>query len=287
LNRRRIATLFLLLIGVALYMYGHVGLTVAISSLIIGLVIIVMTSDPLVEGLEEFSEATGIGAHVTGILSSLASNLPEAAMSLFMIFSTELREVAILNILLASAFNGLLLGILVMMISYRQGEVEVPQEALEHDVEVMRITIAFSMIIFGTGVILSLNTNTGPVIIPKEVPLFQLLSYFGYMYFVSKTPKITSKEKHEAPASKWIIPVLLGLAGIVVSAELISGASEFFVHRFDLNVVIAATLIAFAGSVPEHGLAIVGARKGNIELGVSNLLSGIVQSVMVIFPFRR
>ena len=285
MNRNRIATLLLLVVGVALYLYGHVGLTVAIVSLVIGLTIIVMTSDPLVEGLEEFSTATGIGAHVTGILSSLASNLPEAAMSLFMIFSTELREVAILNILLASAFNGLLLGILVILISYRQGEVEVPQKALEHDVEIMRITIAFSMIIFGTGVILSLNTNSGPVVIPREVPLFQLISYFGYMYFVSKGPKQVTEESKRLPVNKWLIPILIGLAGIVVSAELISGASEFFVHRFDLNVVIAATLIAFAGSVPEHGLAIVGARRGNIELGVSNLLSGIVQSIMVIFPF--
>ena len=39
-----------------------------------------------------------------------------------------------------------------------------------------------------------------------------------------------------------------------------------------------------AGSVPEHGLALLGARGGHVELGVSNLLSGIVQSVMLIFP---
>ena len=31
-------------------------------------------------------------------------------------------------------------------------------------------------------------------------------------------------------------------------------------------------------------LALVGAHQGEVELGVSNLLSGIVQSVMLIFP---
>ncbi len=53
---------------------------------------------------------------------------------------------------------------------------------------------------------------------------------------------------------------------------------------FDLHVVIAATLIGFAGSIPEHGVAVLGARKGYVEMGVSNLLSGITQSIMLIFP---
>jgi Ca2+/Na+ antiporter len=48
--------------------------------------------------------------------------------------------------------------------------------------------------------------------------------------------------------------------------------------------VIAATLIGLAGSIPEHGLALIGANKGHVEMGVSNLLSGIIQSIMLIFP---
>ena len=48
--------------------------------------------------------------------------------------------------------------------------------------------------------------------------------------------------------------------------------------------MIAATVIGFAGSVPEHCIALIGARKGHVELGVSNLLSGIIQSIMLIFP---
>jgi len=81
-----------------------------------------------------------------------------------------------------------------------------------------------------------------------------------------------------------LIPVVVGLIGIFISAELISGSSEFLVHKLDVHVVIAATLIGFASSVPEHGIALIGARKGHVELGVSNLLSGIVQSIMLIFP---
>ncbi|HUS77319.1 MAG TPA: hypothetical protein VM050_01455 [Patescibacteria group bacterium] len=51
-------------------------------------------------------------------------------------------------------------------------------------------------------------------------------------------------------------PVVVGLIGILISAKLISGSSEYFVHMFDLHV----------------------------EMGISNLLSGITQSIMLIFP---
>ncbi|MCW4050306.1 MAG: hypothetical protein NWE89_11295, partial [Candidatus Bathyarchaeota archaeon] len=253
-----------------------------------GLVIIVLIGEPRVEGLQEFSEFTGLSSHVTGILSSLASNLPEAIMTMFMIFSPNLREVAILSVLLASAFNGLLLGILVIMVTWKGAVVKLPKKALENDVEVMRLAIAFCAIVFGTGIILTLNCEVGPPVLPWEIPVFMLIGYIGYLFFIAKGGK-TGHEPHEKHAKKeksrsWVTPIVLGLVGIVIAAELISGSSEYFVHMLELNVVIAATFIGFAGSVPEHGMAVIGARSGHVELGVSNLLSGIVQSIMLIFP---
>jgi len=125
-----------------------------------------------------------------------------------------------------------------------------------------------------------------------EVPVFLLLAYGSYIYFISRRPAHTELEgaqdgyhhDSEMHGRGWVAPVLLGLIGIVIAAELIAGSSEYLVHRLDLHVVIAATVIGFAGSIPEHGIAIIGARKGHVQMGVSNLLSGIVQSIMLIFP---
>lgn len=36
--------------------------------------------------------------------------------------------------------------------------------------------------------------------------------------------------------------------------------------------------------MPENGLALVGAHRGHVEMGVSNLVSGIVQNIMLVFP---
>jgi Ca2+/Na+ antiporter len=257
--------------------------------MIIGLVIVIIIGEPMVEGLQEFSEYTGLSSHVTGILSSLTSNLPEMIMTMFMIFSPQLKEVAILSVLLASTFNGLLLGILVIMLTWKGGSIEIPKKALENDVEVMRLAIGFSIIVFGTGIILTLNSEVGPPLLPWEIPVFMLLAYIGYLFFVARGGKGGHEghqpHLHEGEKSKaFITPIALGLIGTVIAAELIASSSEFFVHVLHLNVVFAATLIGFAGSVPEHGMALIGARRGHVELGVSNLLSGVVQSILLIFP---
>jgi Ca2+/Na+ antiporter len=263
-----------LIAGLFLILFGPEGVGISVLSLLIGF-------------LKEFSLSTGLSPHITGLISSLASNLPEGVMTAFMIFSPELREVAILAVMLASAFNGLLLGILVIMVTYKGGAIRLPKETMEQDIEIMRIAIALCMIVFGSGMILNIFSTEQGVLLPIEVPIFLLLAYISYLYFISRKQTHKASDNHlkiELQENKWIMPVFLGLLGILIAAELISHSSEYLVHMFDLHVVIAATIIGFAGSVPEHGIAVLGARKGHIEMGVSNLLSGITQSIMLIFP---
>lgn len=198
-----------------------------------------------------------------------------------MVISPHLREVAFLTVMLASAFNGLLLGTLVIMLTYKGGRIEIPKKALDQDVERMRITIAFSAIIFSTGLIL--NIFHGKTYLPSEVLIFLLIAYISYLYFTGRKSRGEAVDKNRS-IKKWMYHLLLGLTGILIAAELISGSAEFLVHKMELHGVIAATLIGFAGSVPEHGLALIGGLRGNVELGVSNLLTGIVQSIMLVFP---
>jgi cation:H+ antiporter len=269
-----------IIIGIVLIFLKIETISISVIALAIGLLIVVLVGDPMVEGLKEFGAYAGLSDHVTGIISSLASNLPEAVMVLFMVFSPHLREVAILTVMLASTFNGLLLGFLIVILTYRGGSIELSEQMLRYDVEIMRVAIACCMIIFGTGVLLRTHSENF-VSLPKEIALFLLIAYIGYLFFVSRGD---NNSKVEHVSKQWILPIVVGVLGILVSAELISGSSEFLVHSFNLHVVIAATVIGFAGSVPEHGIAIIGARRGHVELGVSNLLSGIIQSIMLIFP---
>jgi Ca2+/Na+ antiporter len=175
------------------------------------------------------------------------------------------------------------------MLTWSGGSIQLPEKALENDIEIMRLSIAFCLIVFGTGIILTLNGEGGPPLIPWELPVFMLLGYISYLFFISRSGGASHEahQEHLHPKGEsvsFITPIVLGLVGTVIAAELIASSSEYFVHILHLNVVFAATLIGFAGSVPEHGMAVIGARQGHVELGVSNLLSGVVQSIMLIFP---
>jgi len=120
-----------IVIGIVFIILSLESLPFMSLSMLLGLVIVVLVGEPMVEGLQEFSVYTGLSPHVTGILSSIASNLPEAVMTILMVLSPPLREVAILTVLLASAFNGVLLGILVVMLTYKGGAIEIPRKDLQ------------------------------------------------------------------------------------------------------------------------------------------------------------
>jgi len=137
---------------------------------IVGLLLVFAAGEPVVDGFKGLAQYTGLSEHVIGIVSSIASNFPEAVLTLFMIFSPDLREVAILTVMLASAFNDLLLGLLIIMLTFKGGMVELPREVMEQDVEIMRITIILSVMIFGTGLIL--NIFHGESNLPFEASIF-------------------------------------------------------------------------------------------------------------------
>jgi len=248
--------------------------------LIIGLTLLFLCNEPTIIGFESLGIRLGLSEHMVGLVSSIASNLPEAVLAIFMVLSPHLKEIAILTVMLASAFNGLLLGLLVILLTGRGQPIRIPKEALEYDVEVMRITIAFSLLIFGTGIIL--NVFKGIPRLAREMGFILLIAYLGYLYFISKRGRMV--KHHEVKGYTWIAYLIVGLAGILASSHAISSASEYMVHKLNLPLTIASTIIAFAGSIPEHSIAVLGAWRGKVKMGVSNLVSGIVQSIMLIFP---
>ncbi len=68
-----------------------------------------------------------------------------------------------------------------------------------------------------------------------------------------------------------------------IGGEVLTESVEFVLHTFNLPLILVATIIGALGSIPEHGIALIGARKGLTELGVANLLAGSSQSILVVF----
>lgn len=71
--------------------------------------------------------------------------------------------------------------------------------------------------------------------------------------------------------------------GVIIGGELITASAESIIHRLDLSFITVAILLGALGSIPEHGIALVGAREGLTDLSLANLLAGISQAILIVF----
>lgn len=82
-----------------------------------------------------------------------------------------------------------------------------------------------------------------------------------------------------------IVLVILGIGGIAGGGYLLSHAVESVLHETDaLNIGVVALIVGFAGAIPEHGIAVVAAAKGKTDVALGNIIGGILQMTLLIFP---
>ncbi len=278
-SKRRLLFVVLLAICTPLLAVKIVGVTVSVAALIIAVLCVLVASEVAVEGFGSLFAGLGFTMYVAGVASSLASNLPEAVLAILMTFSPHLRDVAAVMVVLAVAFNTALLGTLVLLVSWKKGYVDVPQTAMTLEAEAMRMGVVVSLLYAAVGL---LSETTGRhAILPREAAVFPLLAYGAYIVALQRRESV---EAAKVDLKAAVLDTALGMAGIIVGSELIANVAEYWVSQIGLNPVIAATVLAFAASVPEHGIAVIGALRGQIELGLSNVVSGIVQSILFVFP---
>ncbi|MHA2352292.1 MAG: hypothetical protein ACXABX_04145, partial [Candidatus Thorarchaeota archaeon] len=103
-------------------------------------------SEWAVEGFESAAGHLGLTAYVAGMLSSLASNMPEAVISGIAAFdgwatgNQDLLDIAVLSVLIAAGFNMLLLGITIIISTKGKEDMDVPEEAIKKDSVLIRWT---------------------------------------------------------------------------------------------------------------------------------------------------
>jgi len=252
-----------------------------LPSLVLAVLCVWLASELAVEGFEGVCLGLGLSMYVAGVASSFASNMPEAVLAGLMALSPHLREVAAVMVVLAAAFNSVLLGLMVIFVSWDRGYVAVPSAALTVEAEAMRMGAVMSVLYALVG-LLAESTGSGvPTTLPREAAVFPLVAYAVYALLLQRKESI---EKRDVRMGMAFLDALIGVMGIFVSSEVISRAAEAWVTGAGLNPVLAATILAFTASVPEHAVAVVGARRGKLEMGLSNLISGIVQSILFVFP---
>jgi cation:H+ antiporter len=289
------------LIFIYLYLRFFVAdlLLVLIVGFIVGIWLAFRPSEWAVEGIESAAGHLGYTAYIAGMMSSLASNMPEAVISGIAAYTgwiterQELLDIAVLSILVAAGFNMLLLGVTIIISTKGGPEMAVPEEAIKKDSVLIRWTIVALISMFSLGV-LDLASPSPPIDpkFPAVASFVLFLSYIIYSWELAKG-KVTNDVNKSIPSHSKrsaLTLSLLGFVGIFFAGEILTNSVEIFLENFSSpisalginHVTIAAFILGAAGALPEHGIALIAASKGKVGLAVGNLIGGVLQIVLLV-----
>jgi len=295
---------FVVIIGlIVVYFYfrftGLDPILVLLFGFVVGIWLAFRPSEWAVEGLESTAGHLGYTAYMAGMMSSLASNMPEAVISGIAAYSgwitesPDLLDIAVLSVLIAAGFNMLLLGLTIVISTKGAPDMKVPEEAIKKDSVLIRWTIVALISMFALGILDMVGPNppTDPKF-PAIAAFVLFLSYIIYTWALA-TGDVTDSDNKAKPSHKKrsaLILTMMGFVGIFFAGEILTNSVEIFLHNYSgpitalgiNHVTIAALILGAAGALPEHGIALIAASKGKVGLAVGNLIGGVLQIVLLV-----
>ncbi len=146
--------------------------------------------------------------------------------------------------------------------------------------------------VYVAGMLSSLASNLPEAVISGIAASFVLfLSYVIYAGALTTGDVVDNAEKAKSSHSRrtTAILIIIGFIGIFFAGEILTHSVEMLLTDYhDViglignQVTIAALILGAAGSLPEHGIAVIAAVKGKVELAVGNLIGGVLQIVLLI-----
>jgi len=192
-----------------------IGVVVAAGML--GLWLAFRPSEWAVDGLGNIMRFTGLTAYVAGVISSLASNLPEAvAAGILLVKGTvnnqpELVTIAFYTTLAAAGFNAILLGIVVLVGSKNKGYIQIKKETVMAEGVLLRWGFVATFLTFGVAVVEILDKIFIEVKnqtffadsegiageLPQLAGISLVVSYFIYLVFlIVKSKQAKAEEQY-------------------------------------------------------------------------------------------
>ncbi|MBY9000435.1 MAG: hypothetical protein KGD64_05940 [Candidatus Heimdallarchaeota archaeon] len=302
--------------------HGEYHLWLIIMGLIVGIWLAFRPSEWAVEGLNSGAKYVGLSEYVAGILSSLASNLPEAVIAIMLITQPIPQTLtAVVTVLSAAGFNTLILGIAIIISTVKKrGSIDVPEDLEKREAPIIRwaIVALIMTVIFGFSeyfqILGSGNGTLADAVLTKPVAGMLAGSYLFYLIYIvvvkDNNKKMSIKDKEELDQTlnptkeeeeveenkgttndhgaheKLSIPMTLIF--LVMGFVGIYFGGETLIWSVQqlipsTQIIVTALILGAVGAIPEHGIAIMSAAKDEIEVGIGNAMGGILQSALLIF----
>ncbi len=246
--------------------------------LLVGLGLIVLGADWLVEGASSIARRAGVSEFVIGLtIVGFGTSCPELVVSLTGAFEGN-ADIAVGNVIGSNIFNVLfILGLTALLCP-----VTMTQDNRKKDipltlaVTVLYLAIGMNNTLWGIGQTDSLSRWEGALL---------LAVFAGYIVHSFVTGKPAEDAAESKPRKLWIaiLMVLAGLSGLIFGGNLFVNSATNLARMLGVSdKFIAVTILAGGTSLPELATSLVAALKGRDQLALGNILGSNVFNILLI-----
>lgn len=247
--------------------------------LIVGLALVVLGADFLVDGASSIAKKFGVSDFVIGLtIVGMGTSAPELVVSFIGALQGN-GDIAIGNVVGSNIFNVfMILGatalILPMDITPMNRKKDIP---LNIAITLIFIALGMSRTIFGIGDDV-LGRLDGAILLV----LFAAYIYMCFRFDTANQSENNENEKVIKPALAAVL-IVAGLAGLVFGGRMFVNSATSIAKMLNVSdKLIAITILAGGTSMPELVTCIVAAFKKKGQLALGNILGSNVFNILLI-----
>lgn len=255
-------------------------LVVDVICILVGLVMILVGSDWLVDGASGVARKYGISEFVIGMtIVGIGTSMPELVSSAISAIGGH-GDMALGNVTGSNICNVLLiLGVtaLISPIGYTKSNIR-------KDIPLALAVSLFLLLVLYNG----FGLFGGVPGISRVDAMFLLLFFVIFMAdsFKSGKQDAAAEEIEEVkpmPIGKAAVLIVLGLAGLVFGGRLFVDHTVNIAEQFQVSeAFISITLMAVGTSLPELATCVVAAMKGKNQLALGNVIGSNIFNILLI-----
>ena len=242
-----------------------------ITILIIGLVLILLGANWLVDGSSSIAKRFGISEFVIGLtIVGIGTSAPEMVVSFLSAFQGK-ADMAIGNIVGSNIFNMMMiLGVTALV-----APIAITKSNLKRDIPLniivtaLLILLGMNFTIFGKGA--------------DGVILLLIFAWYLWSSFRSDKGDADGEGIKEYKTGISVLLITAGLAGLIFGGRLFVNAATELAKAFGVSdKFIAITVMAAGTSMPELATCGVAALKGRGQLALGNVLGSNISNILLI-----
>lgn len=252
-----------------------------IGLILLGLVMILVGSDWLVEGASGIARRYGISEFIIGLtIVGIGTSMPELVSSVISAIGGH-GDMALGNVTGSNICNVLLILGVTALIS----PIRYTKSNIRKDIPFAIGVSLFLLLVLYNG--FGLVREMGTPGISRIDALYLLLIFVIFMIDSFKSAKKGSEEEEEEtkpmPMGKALLLIAVGLAGLIFGGQFFVDHTVSIAERFHVSeAFISITLMAVGTSLPELATCVVAATKGKNQLALGNVIGSNIFNIALI-----